>query len=30
MIFLRFVKEVGPITVMIIGSAYERIGGHSI
>jgi hypothetical protein len=26
----RFVKEVGPLTVMIIGSVDERRGGHSI
>jgi hypothetical protein len=26
MIFLRFVKEVGPLTVMIIESVYEKKG----
>jgi hypothetical protein len=30
MIFLRFVKEVGPLTVMIIESVYEKIGRHFI
>ena len=30
MIFLRFVKVVGLLTVMIIESVYEKIGRHSI